>query len=119
MTRIYDKIHIEFIGNDMVVVGDMAAVKSAFVRSAMKGEPDFLVKRAEELVKEHPSASPKAVVEAAYMKHDKAEQYLNNVEVFGRLMRNYGEVVGQRAWLQFAEGVLEGSVPSVFQLHRN
>ena len=103
----------------MVVVRNMAAVKSAFVSSAMKGEPDFLVVRAQGLAKEHPNVSPKALIEAAYMNHDKAEQYLNNVEVLGKLMRNYGEVVGQRAWLQFAEGVLDGSVPSVFQLHRN
>ena len=102
-----------------MVVGDMAAVKSAFVRRAMKGEPDFLVTRAEGLAKEHPGVSPKALVEAVYMNHDKAEQYLDDVEVFGRLMRNYGEVVGQRAWLKFAEGVLDGSVPEVFQLHRN
>ena len=78
----------------------------------MGGEPDFLVKRAVEFAKEHPNASPKALVEAAYMNHDKAEQYLERVEVFGRLMRDYGEIVGQRAWAKFAEGVLDGSVPS-------
>lgn len=103
---------------DMVVVMDMAAVKSVFVRRAMKGEPEFLVKRAVEFANEHPSVSPKALVEAAYMNHDKAEQYLNNVEVFGMLMRDYGEVVGELAWAKFAEGVLNGSVPSVFQLQR-